>query len=193
MTKAQEENPQSNVTASGERSVAIGGDVNRSVILTGDIILQITAPVRRLSFDYATRIENFIRLYLGSPESPEPFGGRDDALRALDAWLEKPSQPYALLTAPAGLGKSALLVRWMASLRQRRPDLPIAFLPVSARFSTNLASVTFASLTAQLAHVIGEDAPTDPNLPDQVWRGMFSDLLRRVPPDKRLLVILGEL
>ncbi len=190
MTRAKKPTPKSSVTASGKRSVAIGGNAQGNVIFTGDILLQLTAPVRRLSFDYAVRIENFIRLYLGSPESPEPFGGRDDALRALDAWLEKPSQPYALLTAPAGLGKSALLVRWMASLRQRRPDLPIAFLPVSARFSTNLASVTFASLTAQLAHVISEDAPTDPNLPDQVWRGMFSDLLRRVPPDKRLLVIL---
>jgi hypothetical protein len=136
--------------------VAIDGDVSNSVVITGDytqVIQHIVAPIRRLPTDYAIRIENFLRLYLGTPEQPVPFGGRDDALRKLDAWLEDPARPYALLTAPAGRGKSALLVRWLTALRQSRPDWQVVLLPVSIRFSTNLASVTFAALTAQLARL----------------------------------------
>ncbi len=64
MTKAPEESPQSNVTASGERSVAIGGDVQGSTIITGDIIQNITTPVRRLPTDDATRVQNLTADYL---------------------------------------------------------------------------------------------------------------------------------
>ncbi|MCS6993056.1 MAG: hypothetical protein NZP74_04425, partial [Anaerolineales bacterium] len=196
MPEEKDENRQMNVTASGDYSVAIGGDVNGSNVIVGDhnritqIIQFLLTPIRRLPTDYAARIENFLRLYLGSPNEPVPFGGREDALRALDAWLDDPARPYALLTAPAGRGKSALLVRWLTSLRQRQPDLPIAFLPVSVRFGTNLASVTFAALTAQLARAFGEEVPTDANTPDEVWRGLVSSYLKRTPPGGRLLVLL---
>ncbi|MDW8373907.1 MAG: AAA family ATPase [Planctomycetota bacterium] len=152
-----------------------------------EVIERITAPVRRLPTDYATRIENFLLTYLGTPERPVPFGGRDDALRRLDAWLHDPTTPYLLLTAPAGRGKSALLARWLARLR---PDPSVVFVPVSIRFGTNLASVAFASLAAQLARACGEEVPTDANTPDEVWRGICSDYLKRQPPSGRLLVVL---
>jgi hypothetical protein len=71
--------------------------------------------------DYAARIQNFLTEYLGTPERPVPFGGRDDALARIDAWLDNPrASPYRLLAAPAGRGKSALLVRWVQRLRARR-------------------------------------------------------------------------
>jgi hypothetical protein len=191
MDQEQAEKSQGNVTAKGKRSVALGANAQDNLIVTGDITIQyLTAPVRRLSFDSATGIENFLRLYLGTPREPVPFGGRDEALRALDAWLEDPQQPFALLTAPAGRGKSALLVRWMTTLRARQPDFPVAFVPVSTRFNTNLESVTFGALAAQLARLLGEEVPADPNTPGQVWRSMVSGYLRRPAPQGRLLVIL---
>jgi hypothetical protein len=186
-----EKSQQGNVTAKGKRSVALGANAQHNLIVTGDITIQyLTAPVRRLSFDSATSIENFLRLYLGRPGEPVPFGGRDEALRALDAWLEDPQRPFALLTAPAGRGKSALLVRWMTALRARQPDFPVAFVPVSTRFNTNLESVTFGALATQLARLLGEEVPADPNTPGQVWRSMVSGYLRRPAPQGRLLVIL---
>jgi len=191
MDQEQAEKSQGNVTAKGKRSVALGANAQDNLIVTGDITIQyLTAPVRRLSFDYATSIENFLRLYLGTPREPVPFGGRDEALRALDAWLEDPQRPFALLTAPAGRGKSALLVRWMTALRARQPDFPVAFVPVSTRFNTNLESVTFGALATQLARLLGEEVPADPNTPGQVWRSMVSGYLRRPAPQGRLLVIL---
>ena len=143
---------------------------------------------RLLPTDYATAIENFLRLYLGKPDQPVPFGGRDAILRDLDAWLEDPQRPFALLTAPAGQGKSALLAHWVNALNAR--NFPVAFVPVSVRFGTNLESVTFSALATQLARLLGEDIPSDPSTPGQVWRGMVSSYLRRSPPQGRLLVIL---
>uniref|UniRef100_UPI002ACD9CC5 hypothetical protein n=1 Tax=Chloroflexus sp. TaxID=1904827 RepID=UPI002ACD9CC5 len=179
-----------------ERTVNIQGIVSGSPIITGDantVIQYLTAPIRRLPMDYASRIQDFLTLYLGTPERPVPFGGRDDKLRDLDAWLSDPDRPYALLTAPAGRGKSALLVRWLTSLRTRQPDLKTVFVPVSIRFSTNLASVTFASLAAQLARAFDEDVPTDANTPDEVWRGLCRSYLDRKPPSGGLLVVLDGL
>ena len=143
---------------------------------------------RLLPPDYATAIENFLRLYLGKPDQPVPFGGRDAILRDLDAWLEDPQRPFALLTAPAGQGKSALLAHWVNALNAR--NFPVAFVPVSVRFGTNLESVTFSALAIQLARLLGENIPSDPSIPGQVWRGMVSSYLRRSPPQGRLLVIL---
>jgi len=67
------------VTAEGNRSVALGSGARDNLIFTGDITIQyITEPIRRLSFDYATSIENFLRLYLGRPgeRRGEPFAAR---------------------------------------------------------------------------------------------------------------------
>jgi hypothetical protein len=51
-----------------------------------------------------------------------PFGGRDEELAALDAWLGDPQRPCALVVARAGRGKSALLARWTRSIAARVPD-----------------------------------------------------------------------
>jgi len=79
-------------------------------------IEQLVVGVARLSTDYAARIRNFMTAYLGTPERPVPFGGRDDALAELDRWLDDPAVPYLLLTAPAGRGKSEI---GRASCRER--------------------------------------------------------------------------
>ena len=63
------------------------------------VIQQLTDGVRHLPTDYATRIQSFLVEYLGTPEHPVPFGGRDAALAELDTWLADESPPYLLLTS----------------------------------------------------------------------------------------------
>lgn len=152
------------------------------------------AGIPTLSTDYATRIQNFLTEYLGTPRQPVPFGGRDADLARLDAWLEDPkAPPYALLAAPAGRGKSALLVHWSQRLLERQ-DLAVVFFPISIRFRTNLATVVFASLTARLAALHGEPVPTSPNTSVEVWRDLVHQYLSRSLPDgKQLVLVLDAL
>jgi len=158
------------------------------------VIEQVTLGVRALPTDYATRIANFLCDYLGTPERPVPFGGREEALQALDRWLDDPdAPPYLLLAAPAGRGKSALLVRWLERLRQRAPDLPVVFVPVSLRYETASQAVFFAALAARLAHLFAEKVPADLNQAPAIWRGMVSGYLSRPAPNGRLLVVLDGL
>ena len=64
--------------------------------------------ISALPTDYASRIENFLIEYLGTPKNRVPFGGRATDLTRLDHWLDNPEEsPYLLLAAPAGRGKSA--------------------------------------------------------------------------------------
>lgn len=74
------------IRTEGERSVVIDGSAQGNVIITGDILIQtITEGIRTLPTNYATKIENFIHAYLGTPQQPVPFGGRDAALQSLNA------------------------------------------------------------------------------------------------------------
>jgi hypothetical protein len=146
--------------------------------------------INQLPFGYVGRIQNFLTEYLGTKNHPEPFGGREAALAELDRWLESGDKPYLLLTAPAGRGKSALLVRWLECL-QRSADVEIVFVPASVRFNTNLSNVFFACLAARLAHLFGEPVPARDDTP---WRGLIANYLSRTPPDGRqLLVVLDAL
>jgi hypothetical protein len=146
--------------------------------------------IAALPTDYAARIQNFLTEYLGTPERPVPFGGRDADLAHLDAWLDDPhAAPYLLLAAPAGRGKSALLVRWVQRLLTRK-DLGLAFVPVSIRFRTNLASVIFPALTARLAFLHGDKVPGGPDTSVEMWRGLLTEYLSRPLPDGRRLLLL---
>lgn len=139
-------------------------------------------------------VRNFLQSYLGTEDRPVPFGGRDDALKTLDDWLDDPTQPsYRLLTGPAGRGKSALLAHWVARLRGR-DGLKIVYFPVSLRFQTNQESVVLQALAARLAHVLGDIAPANLQDSPAVWRELVADCLRRPLPDgQRLLVVLDGL
>lgn len=148
--------------------------------------------LERLSVDYLTRIQGFVSEYLGSPDRPIPFGGRDAELQQLDTWLLTPrAPPYLLVAAGAGRGKSALLVRWTQSLVAHADVVPL-FVPISIRFRTNLASVVFAVLTAYLGHVHGQQLHLSPDTPAEVMRGRVADLLTRALPDGRRLVLIVD-
>ncbi len=77
--------------------------------------------------------ELFLREYVGRPGEPVPFGGREADLTSLDSWLADVETPYALLVAPAGRGKSALIARWCVDVAaQERAS--VVLVPVSIRF-----------------------------------------------------------
>ena len=147
--------------------------------------------ITALHTDYATRVQNFLTQYLGTPEQPVPFGGRECDLARLNAWLVNPeASPYLLLAAPAGRGKSALLVQWSQQLLEQN-DWAVVFFPVSIRFRTNLASVVFATLTARLAALHDEKLSVTPDTSVEICRGMMADYLNRPLPDgRRVLLIL---
>ena len=171
---------------SGERGISAGGNVIGSILITGDY--NIIQGITHLPTDYGTRIRNFIIEYT------VPFGGRDQALAKLDAWLNDPdAYPYLLLAASAGRGKSALLVRWLERLRRRDPDLPLVFVPVSLRFNTASQAVFFAALAARLAHLYGEAVHADLSHAPDFWRGMVGSFLSQPSPKGRLLVVLDGL
>lgn len=152
----------------------------------------IVEGINLLPYDYDQRIQNFLTEYLGTESPPVPFGGRDEALHMLDAWLAK-TTPYLLLAAPAGRGKSALLVRWLDSLSARE-DLALAFVPVSIRFGTNMERVFYAALAARLAFLHGDDVPASPETSTAVYRGLVSDYLSKPLANGRtLLVVLDGL
>ncbi len=162
--------------------------------IKGSVTVYQTSSVASLSPDYATRIQNFLNEYSGTPEEPVPFGGREQELASLDTWLEDDkAPPYLLLAAPAGRGKSALLVNWNKHLLAKQ-NIAVVFFPISIRFRTNLASIVFAALTAQLAALHGEKVSGTLNTPVEDWRGIMSGyLIRPLPDGRRLLVIIDGL
>jgi hypothetical protein len=100
--------------------------------------------------------------YLGSGGARIPFGGRHAELDELTSWLEDPNSPHNfLITAPAGRGKTALVVRWIEQLGHLRPEIPVAFVPISIRYDTNQSSVFYQALAARLAHLLDEKLPAD--------------------------------
>ncbi|MCI0599372.1 MAG: ATP-binding protein, partial [Beijerinckiaceae bacterium] len=175
----------------------------QAAIIAGRIEnLNITNLIRgidelQLATRYDSRVQNFLEYYLGAKDHPAPFGGRAADLTALDAWLDDPAAPpYAALIAPAGRGKSALLAHWVTHLAERSATsaeaVHIVYFPISIRFNTNLETVVFASLAGRMAHVYGEKVTQAVDA--QQYRGVFSDYLRRTPPNGgRVLVVMDGL
>ena len=140
--------------------------------------------------DLAVRIQNFLSEHLGTSEFSVPFGGRAVELASLDKWLEDDGPPYLLLTAPAGRGKSALLVHWSQQLLARQ-DVAIVFIPVSIRFRTNSSRNVFAVLATHLATLHRDKVPSILDTSVEMLRSLIAeDMCRPLPDGRRLLVIL---
>lgn len=141
--------------------------------------------------EYSTRIENFKRQYLGDDEQLVPFIGREMELAALDEWLADNKRSYEIIRAPAGRGKSALLASWTASLGYA---VALIYMPISARFRTNLAQVVFTSLLSRLSALHDRPLPASAEISVEQARGLIGDLLARpLPDDLRLLIIIDGL
>jgi hypothetical protein len=117
--------------------------------------------------DIQSNIQAFIDEYLHSETGPVPFGGRDGELADLDTWIrDEQAPPRYLITAPAGRGKSALLVRWIDRLRRDGMLAPegmtagtttlgwhLVFVPISMRFGTHEQRKFYRALAERLAAI----------------------------------------
>lgn len=110
-----------------------------------------------------TGLHHFLREYLGTETEPVPFGGRGGPIEDLNAWLEDPDQPFALLVAEAGRGKSALLAQWARRVAEDG-RAEVAFVPVSIRFGTALETETVELLGERLRYLYGIKATHPPDL-----------------------------
>jgi len=174
-----------NSAPGGERSIQIKGNVTQSTLITGD---NVQIFQRSLPEPVRTVFEDFITYY-----TDDVFGGREAELNALDAVLHDPN-PYTLLVAPTGRGKSALLVRWVARLLQQG-DWRVIFVPISIRFQTNKEQLVLHTLAYSLADLhddLAQFQQYDRSSPDAL-RALIKDYLRRPLPDgvRCLLVIDG--
>jgi hypothetical protein len=71
-----------------------------------------------IALSYRQKLTNFREEYLVAEQRRVPFGGRDADLDRLDGWLADDARASRmLLTAPAGRGKSALIVQWIEQLQ----------------------------------------------------------------------------
>lgn len=148
---------------------------------------------------FQSRTRAFTEEYLVSETGPVPFGGRDDELRRLDAWLLDPnSAPRMLVTAPAGRGKSALLVRWMKNLQDGCVcgvnGWQLAFMPISIRTGTSRPEVFYEGLARRLAEIGGEALPQEAFHDGDGFRYAIRDQLDRLAmsgKQKTLVVIDG--
>jgi hypothetical protein len=101
-----------------------------------------------------------------------------------------------LITAPAGRGKSALLVRWMKNLQDGGvcgdDGWRLAFMPISIRTGTNRPEVFYERLARRLAEIMGEPLPTEAFRGSDGFRYAVRDQLERPPSvDKqRVLVVI---
>ena len=133
-----------------------------------------------------SRLERFLSDYVGREGSTVPFGGRDRELVELKRW-ETGSTQRGLLVAPAGRGKSAMMMHW--ALGAARRGVEVAVLPISVRYQTALKATAVRMLGARLAAISGIHVPVHAGADD--WIGVIDTVLRTPrPPNAPLVVII---
>jgi hypothetical protein len=140
-----------------------------------------------LPVNLSTLVRPLIRRYI-----QEPFGGRNAELAMLDAFLADLDHPFGLLVAPTGLGKTALLIHWIARLQQQKTPWRIIFAPVSIRYQTASEQATLGILAHSLAELHNdlEQFQKQDHSP-QYLRALVNDYLERPLPDgTQLLLVL---
>jgi predicted metalloprotease len=148
-------------------------------------------------FQRATKA--FLNEYLVSETGKVPFGGRDRELERLDAWVrDEKAAPRMLVTAPAGRGKSALLVQWMKSLQDRgqvtADKWQLAFMPISIRVGTNRPSVFLGGLAHRLAEITGEPVAREAIENAEALKDVVQDQLEAIASKgQRVLIVLDGL
>jgi hypothetical protein len=149
---------------------------------------------------FKARMQAFTEEYLVSKLGPVPFGGRNLELQRLDAWLFDPKGPPCLLvTAPAGRGKSALLVQWLKNLQDGGvcgvDGWQLAFMPISIRIGTNRPEDFYEGLARRLTEITGGVLPGDAIRNSDGFRYAVRDLINRIADnsDRRVLIVIDGL
>ena len=152
---------------------------------------------------FTGKIEAFLEEYLVTEEGSGivPFAGRDEELDRLDCWLDDAgASSRFLLTAPAGRGKSAVLVHWIKRLEMtgRVGDVEgswsLVFMPISMRFSTNQPEVFYEAIAARLAEVLGENIKPAHIDPAAYYEDQCRLQLRQaIKRQKRILLVIDGL
>ena len=120
------------------------------------------------------------------------FGGRVAQLQNLHALLDQAAQPYALLLAPTGTGKTALLIHWVAQV-QAAAVWTVVFVPISRRYHTASEGTALGRLARALASFHGQTLEGYNTSPDQLRLSAASYLRLTPPAGKKLLVVLDGL
>lgn len=110
---------------------------------------------------YARHVKQFVEITRGPADARAPYARRDTTLRELQAWYQSGAIPRFLLIAPAGRGKSAVLVEWLLGLAKpgadAAPRTHVVFVPISLRVGTYMPGVFFQMLACRLAAILGRD------------------------------------
>lgn len=151
----------------------------------------LTRGLEQLPDDTASRVEAFVAAYLGTSRQPVPFGGRDEDLARLDRFLQGETPRRLLLAAPAGRGKSSLLVHWAARLLARG-DVAVVFAPTSVRFETASQRTFLQVIAARLAALQGEVLDVTREQTVEWWRRQVTERLERGILDRRPVVVIVD-
>jgi hypothetical protein len=182
--------------ASADRSVSAAIYVNASGENVSVSDLRIEQHFAPRASSFTGQIQNLVNEYISTdPSRRVPFGGRRDELLALDEWLANPQLYRLLISAPAGRGKTALVIQWLEGLRNRSENTwEIAFIPISIRLSMNRPEVFYQALASRLgqileAYIEAPSATPAESYYDQVARLLASPAAAKVP----LLVVIDGL
>lgn len=120
------------------------------------------------------------------------FGGRDAELANLDAFLESASPATCLVTAPSGLGKTALLVNWLERLERRDDGPNVAYTFMSANLEQlGSQDFTLRVLSQQLASIHGLSDPLPRSIAELSVR--YQKLVTRAPPARGVVIVVDGL
>lgn len=118
-------------------------------ILASLLEVQAASHVAQALEDMGVNIRDFQANYTAH------FAGRNREMEHLDRWLAAEEPRIGLLIAPAGTGKSALVVNWLVHLQDTTRR--IVFYPISLRFKTNSFRQMMLYLVKELCALHDED------------------------------------
>ena len=124
----------------------------------------------------------------GRITSTQPNEEQIAAAGALSAWLERPGPSCAIVTAPAGLGKSTLLAHFAASIAHAKG---VVYTSCEARSGLNLARAALSSLVWQLSVLSRKRVRLQEHAPLEHWRDAARTLMSNREHGSLLLILDG--